>query len=301
MHARSRGFALILVIWGLVVMLGLGAGFAMAVRHETRVASDAVDRLQQQAAALAARNLAIVALIEPDDEQRWRPDGAPHALVWDDARITVRVTSESGRIDINRAPQPVLLGLMQTLLPERDADALTDALIDWRDRDDRPSPAGAEAADYRAAGLGYVPTNAPLYSVTELSRVIGFDNDIVERLRPHITVYSRRPRLNAMSADPVTLAALPGVDLAMAQQFALQRDASLRNGAVPMVDLLREGRRFVEMNLDDRVVALDIVVTMEETTPHAERVVMSRDNAVGYRLLARRTVAVDAATAGDRL
>jgi general secretion pathway protein K len=300
MHARSRGFALIMVIWGLVVMLGLSAGFAMAVRHETRIASDALDGLQREAAAIAARNLAIIALTDAEEDRRWRPDGTTHPLQWGDAAIAVRVTSESGRIDINRAPRPVLLGLMETLLPDRQPEALADALIDWRDRDDRPSPAGAEADDYRAAGLGYVPANAPLHSVAELSRVIGFGSDVVERLRPHITVHSRRPRVNAISADALTLAALPGIDMATARQFVAERDAVVQGGELPMVDALRDGRRFVELNLDDRVVALDLRVALPATPPYTERVVLTRDNSVGYRLLARRpTTPADRVTGGQ--
>ena len=36
----QKGFALILVIWALVLLVSLGSGFSYALRHEVRAASD---------------------------------------------------------------------------------------------------------------------------------------------------------------------------------------------------------------------------------------------------------------------
>lgn len=289
MPARNQGFALILVIWSLVILLGLGTGFAMAVRHETRVATDTLRSAESDAIAIATRHLAVLALNRQDPDARWIPDGRWRDLRWGEANVTLRLRSESGRIDVNRAPRAVLVGLLELVAPTGDPEALADTLIDWRDRDDRPSPSGAEAEDYRAAGLDYGPANRPLVSVNELSRVLGFDDEMIDALRPYVTVHSRRPRVNAMSAEPTVLAALPGIDSITAEQFVQLRDAALDGGENPPLTMLKEGRRFVEMHLDNRVVAMDIVVTLPDKTRQAEQLVIALGRNGSYTLLARET------------
>lgn len=287
MPARNQGFALILVIWALVILLGLGTGFAMAVRHETGVATDTLRRAEFDAIATAARHLAVLEMNRRDPDARWLPDGRWREVSWGHAKIGVRLRSESGRIDINRAPRIVLLGLFEQLAPTGDPEALADILIDWRDRDDRPSPRGAEAADYRSAGLDYGPANRPLISTNELSRLLGFDETVIDALRPYVTVHSRRPRVNAMSAEATVLAALPGIDPITAEQFVLQREAAYDGGENPPLAMLKQGRRFVEMHLDTRVVAVDIVVTLPDRTRYAEQVVIAQGRNGAYTLLAR--------------
>ena len=297
MHRRDRGFALILVIWSLVIMLGLSAGFAMAVRHETRVAQDLIDTARLDATAIAVRNLALLALNRQDAEQRWRPDGQTRTIQYNGMRAAVRVRSESGRIDLNRAPRPVIVGLIEQLAPDRDAQALADAVIDWRDRDDRRSEYGAEKDDYRNAGREYTPPNLPFRSVHELGQVLGFDAELARRMAPYVSVHSRRPRINAMSADAVVLAALPDVDLPTAEQFVVARAQAIRDGSPPPVDMLRGGRRFIEMQLDARVLLMDIAVLSDDGLAdpepvalaplYVEQAVMARGTAQHYTLLSR--------------
>ena len=52
----------------------------------------------------------------------------------------------------------------------------------------------------------------------------------------------------------LVLAALPGIDSITAEQFVQLRDAALDGGENPPLTMLKEGRRFVEMHLDNRVV-----------------------------------------------
>lgn len=300
MHRRNRGFALVLVIWSLVIMLGLSAGFAMAVRHETRVAHDLVDMTRLDATAIAARNLALLALNRQDAEQRWRPDGETRTIQYDGMQIAVRVRSETGRIDLNRAPRQVIVGLIEQLAPERDPQALADAMIDWRDRDDRRSEYGAEQDDYRNAGRGYTPPNQPFRSIHELGQVLGFDAELARLMRPYVSVHSQRPRINAMSAEAVVLAAIPDVDLPTAEQFVFARAQAIRAGTPPPVDMLRGGRRFIEMRLDVRTLLMDIAVLPDDgladpapvsVNPlYLEQVVMGMGKAQRYTPLSREVL-----------
>jgi general secretion pathway protein K len=282
---------LILVIWALVIMLGVSAGFAMAVRHEARAASDELTRVETEAIATAARNLALMALYHRDPDLRWRADGQARDLAWPDADIAVRLRPESSRIDLNRAPRGVLVGLIEQIAPDENADALADAIVDWRDRDDRRSSDGAEADDYRAAGLPYEPSNQPFQSIHELSQVLGFDNALARALAPYLTIYANRPRINALGADSVVLAAIPGIDLATAERFIEERALALDDGMPPSVDNLRDGRRYIESSQEADVLLMDLAIRRAGAPLHLEQVVMERDDDQGYRLLARATLA----------
>ena len=54
MKQRAGGFALILVIWALVLLTSLATGFALAIRHEIRVSGDMASIAQAEATATAA-------------------------------------------------------------------------------------------------------------------------------------------------------------------------------------------------------------------------------------------------------
>jgi len=94
---------------------------------------------------------------------------------------------------------------------EREAAALVDVIGDWRDPDDLKRLNGAEAEDYRHASYPYGPRNAPFESIDELGQVIGMSEDLLERLRPALTVFSRRPVPNAGIAPRAVLLVLPGI------------------------------------------------------------------------------------------
>ena len=61
---------------------------------------------------------------------------------------------------------------------------------------------GAEAAEYASAGLAYGPRNAPLLSADELGLVLGFDQGLVDWLRPYVSVASTSAGIDARFADP---------------------------------------------------------------------------------------------------
>ena len=289
MNGRNRGFALILVIWSLVLLASLATGFSHAVRHETRVAADMSAIARAEATATAALNTTVLALGSSDREARWQADGRTHLIPWPGATVTVRVQSESGRIDINRSPPELLAGLFSQLLTGSDPEALADAVIDWRDKDDIPGPAGAEKEAYSQAGYAYEPSNGAFYSVNELSQVMGFDSAMVETVKPYLTVHSGQPRINAASADLVVLAAIPEVDRATAQAFIEQRESVLAGDGELDYSLLRNGRRYLDTRRGNRLFALDIEVSLVDGLKRRERALVRLDRRQGYSLLARET------------
>ncbi|MCB1773541.1 MAG: general secretion pathway protein GspK [Gammaproteobacteria bacterium] len=284
----QRGFALLLVIWALVLLLSLATGFGYAVRHELRFGSDLSDSVKAEAASLAALHQAILALGTTDDETRWQPDSAARVFTWPQGTVTVKVISENGRIDINGAPVELLRGLFEQLLPDHDAAALADAVLDWRDRDDNPQPFGAEESEYLAAGYAYAPMNQPFGSTSELSQVFGFDRETTEIVQPYLTVYSRRPRINAYSADLVTLAAVPGITLAMAEAFVADREAAAANEEKPDFSILGNGKRYVDTTSSSNLFAIDMTTTITNGGKLRRQVVVALQGRNGFLVLDHR-------------
>lgn len=299
MNRRTRGFALILVIWSLVLLASLAGGFAYAVRHEARVAADMESIARAEAIATAVLNTAVLALSSTDPEQRWQADSQTHLIPWPGATSKIVVRSESGRIDLNRASRELLIGLFSQLFSDADPEALADAVIDWRDSDDRPGPAGAERDAYLSAGYRYVPHNAPFDSVNELGRVIRFDGEMVTMAVDYLTVYSRQPRVNATSADLVVLAAVPGIDRDQAEAFIAHRERILSEGGALDYTALRNGRRFLDTRPGGKYLSLDIEVVLDEGLERHEHAVIHLDRKRGYRLLARETRPVTVEPGGE--
>jgi general secretion pathway protein K len=289
MKPRDRGFALILVIWSLVLLSSLAGGFAYAVRHEARVAADMESIAHAEAAAVAGLHTAVLSLTSSNPTDRWQADARLHEVPWPGATIRVKVRSESSRIDLNRALPELLAGLFAQVFPDQDAEALAAAVTDWRDRDDRPGPAGAEGDAYVQAGYTYRPKNRPFDSVSELSQVIGFDSAMVERASAYLTVNSHQPRINVAGADLLVLTAVPGINRDDAETFVAYRERLLAEGGTLDYTPLRNGMRYLDKRPGGRFVSIDIEVRLNEGLMRREHAVIRLDRARGYRLLARET------------
>lgn len=290
MVKRQHGMALILVMWSLVLMTGLATGFAYAVRYETRTTSDVAGLAYYEAAREAGLRYVVLALTAINLEDRWQPDGQPHQIDWQGNTVSVRLQSESGRIDLNRAPRDLLIGLFDEVLPDAPSAALADAVIDWRDRDDKTSPDGAEAREYARAGYAYGPTNLPFYSVQELSQVVGFDREMMESLTPFLTVHGLQPRVHVVSATATTLAAIPGISRAEAEAFVAYRDAAIAAGEPLRFDRLRAGRQYLDTRSVRRIYSVELAVRNADGVSRREHLVMRVDPTGRFSVMLRETL-----------
>ncbi|OGG51573.1 MAG: hypothetical protein A3F84_06420 [Candidatus Handelsmanbacteria bacterium RIFCSPLOWO2_12_FULL_64_10] len=93
------------------------------------------------------------------------------------------LVDEERKIHLNEAPREALLRL-----PGVD-EGVVAALMDWRDQDDVPEPGGAEAGYYQSLPQPYACKNGPLETVEELRLVRGVTPEILEAVRPYVTVY----------------------------------------------------------------------------------------------------------------
>jgi general secretion pathway protein K len=235
-RTRSRGVAFVLVLWVIATLSILLGSFAMITRTENLQARHLFDTTRARYAAEAGLNLAVYELRKNDQLQRWIPDGRPYAFQFDDAQVEVRLTDDSGKIDINTAKDEILASLfMRSGVEEEQAVALAAAVEDWRDPDDLETPNGAEVDSYHAAGLSYEPANEPFNTVSELQQVIGMSYALYEKIEPAVTIYSGRGDPNLSYAPLEALESIPGITPEIAQQLIAQRQA-LPPGYRPGID-----------------------------------------------------------------
>lgn len=228
---RQRGAVLVLVLWILTLLTFLLGAFSNEIRVENRIVGDMVERIRLRADATAVLNyLAMVARSSPD--ALGTLEGYELSLPLGNAEVTYRFVPEEAYVSLNAAPPEMLRALIANYPGELDdVDALVDALVDWRDGDDIVTGNGAEAAEYAAEGRGYGPRNAPLLSVDELGQVLGFEPDLVDWLRPWVSVASMSAGIDPRFADPELVAMLDtegklsGQDVAAMQTDQFAADA----------------------------------------------------------------------------
>jgi general secretion pathway protein K len=234
---RQRGVAFILVLWLLALLTILLGSFALITRTEGLQARHLFDTTAARYAAEAGLNRAVYQMANPDPQQRWVPDGRKYELEFEGAQLRLEVTDESGLIDLNAADTLTLSNLFVSQgLEQARADALADAILDWRDTDDLVSPNGAEDGDYDAEGYTYGAKDAPFDTVSEVQQVMGMDFELFERVAPAFTIYSGQPMPNPAFAPTQVLRSLIGMNDELARQLIEARHAwDPLSGAPPPV------------------------------------------------------------------
>lgn len=230
--SRQRGIALILVIWVVTLLMVIAGSFLYAMRTDARAARNAALIARGEAYAQAAVSRALIELFKPQGSPEvWKREGEPRKWEFDGARVTVRLTDESAKIDVNTANNELLKGLFRYAgASEEDAAKLLDAVLDWRDPDPLKRPLGAEEPDYTQAGLAGRPANYPFQSTEELQLVLGMRAELYQRIAPMITVYSRQAGVNPHLAQRPVLLAIPGVTAEAVDLFLAEREAARAEG-----------------------------------------------------------------------
>ncbi|WP_363800844.1 type II secretion system minor pseudopilin GspK [Lysobacter firmicutimachus] len=208
---RSRGAALLLVLWLIALLTALIGAFALTARTENLQGRVMVRGLVAQNAARAGLEYAMTRVAMNDPKLQWQPDGRPHRWRFGDAQLEIGIVDENGKVDLNQGDATVLAGLMQSAggLEQTEAARLAAAIMDWRDADTLTQPAGgAEDADYASAGRPYGAKDAEFESVAELEQVLGFTPALYEKIEPHVTVYSGRTRPEPAFASKEVLDAI---------------------------------------------------------------------------------------------
>jgi general secretion pathway protein K len=232
--AAQRGVALVVVMWLLVLLAAIVGLFALNAHAEALQASALRQRVVLDHAAEAGIEAVAARLLATDARRRPVPDGRESVLAFDDGiTVTVAVTDESGKIDLNVADAVLLQRLfVEVGLATDEAQRLAGAIVDWRDPDALVTAGGgAEERDYRSAGRPYGPANRPFAQVSDVQRVLGMRHALYRRVRPFLTVYTGLAQPNMAFADRTVLRAM-GLAPALVEQIVAAR-ALLQPGLPP--------------------------------------------------------------------
>ena len=206
----QRGAALLLVMWLILLLSGLVAGYAMSARIESMQGNGLARSVAAREAARAGVEYAVSRLLDTDPAKHLTPDGRDYKFDFDGAQIEVSVRDETGKVDLNVAAPDLLAGLMITQgEPDESARRIAGAIVDWRDEDSLVQVAGgAEDPNYAAAGLEWGAKDAPFETVAEVEQVLGMRPALYRSLAPYLTVYAALAVPDANFADAPVLQAM---------------------------------------------------------------------------------------------
>jgi general secretion pathway protein K len=206
--ARQRGFALLIVLWALVLIAFITAHVTASGRTEIRIAGNLAANAAALAAADGAIYQAIFNLSDPRPERRWALDAAAHEIEIGRSRVTLRLEDEDARVNPSLASPALLEALLRVLGSDPGSAAgLANAIAEWVGSGTPRRPPVVALAEYQASGLDYGPPGTLLESLDELARVRGMTPALLAALRPHLTLFGS-PNPNRADADPEVAAAL---------------------------------------------------------------------------------------------
>lgn len=186
---QQQGLALPVVLWIFLLLSLMFAGFSYAVRTETAITTQLVNTSKTKSAANAGLQLAVQRLLQQKEE---RLDD--HIIEVPDefngVKLQVSIVNESGRIDLNQASEELLIMLFQNhVSSDEELYTVVDSLLDWRDDE---------------------VNNREFETVNDLMQIKGMTIDLMNAVRPMVTVYSGENRVTPHLSPPNLLQLLSG-------------------------------------------------------------------------------------------
>jgi len=241
-----RGVILIGLLWVLTALSLLALNLASTVRSEVKVAQASGEAEKAYFYARGGLEEALYHLTFPDKDQEKQSSFFPYAggmnHYWmnnKEMACHVAILDEAGKIDLNFAREETLEKLLGNLgIPEPQQGSLAKAIVEWRE----PKPRDKETSSiyYDSSAAPYRIKHRPFASVEELLLVRGMTREILYG-RPQrkkdgkpvgrrgvgefVTVYSGKSQININYAEPAVIAALPGLNLDMAERIVQARKA----------------------------------------------------------------------------
>jgi general secretion pathway protein K len=205
MRAREQaGFALLIVIWSLVLLSFILAHVLSAGRGEVELARNLRAAMEAEPVADGAVQNTIFHLLDPSP-QHWPLQGR-HSIILPGGVADVRIEDVAGEINPNTADETLLDAALTLCGVSGNAMvAIAKAIMAWR----APAPPGNPlGAAYQAAGLGYAPPGEPFESSDEIGLVVGMTPALRACITPHISVFQENDTPSLRAADPFVVRAL---------------------------------------------------------------------------------------------
>jgi len=233
----QRGIALLMVLWVLTILMVIVFSFSFMTRTETHATASFREGVEEKFLAEAAIERAIMEIIyrmqnlAVEGSEVWKTDGTSYSGELGDREYVVKITDESGKVDINAAP-PLLLKnlLVNSGVRIEDADVIVDSIMDWKDPDDLHRLNGAESDYYMSLPNPYKAKNANFDTLEELILVRGVTPEILygsgekKGIIDFLTINSIRSTININAAPKEVLMAIPGMTSEIADAIINYRE-----------------------------------------------------------------------------
>ena len=258
-QGEEKGAILLVVLWVVLAMSLLAVSFSATIRTEVDAARYLVEQKQAYYMARAGMEYAVYEILRTQTFSGSAAlgtgflGGTPPpvmqgglSLNLTGGGVDVAITDESGKINVNAAPDFIIFNLLIMVgMNEGAAAEVTDSILDWVDVDDMPRPFGAESDYYLMNNPPYRTKNGPISVPEELLLIKGItpeifygrkglspEGDPVEYfgLKKYVTTYSTGAAININSAPVPVLASLPGLNYSSAMAIdQMRREAPFTN------------------------------------------------------------------------
>lgn len=241
----NAGIALVSVLWGVALLSLLAGTFLLEARNDTKTTYNVLVGTQARILADGGIHRGI-ALIEPRrSDGSFLADGHEISFQTPIGILRVSIQDEGGKVDLNTAPNDLLIALLESVGAETTkARALADAIADWRDKDKVRRRNGAEDEDYQSAGYSYGAKDNLFDTTDELRSVFGMTDEIYQAVAPLVTVYSGKRGVDAYAASPLVLTALARGAQDQVSEFVKNRSQLGRQETLPPSLGSNAARRF---------------------------------------------------------
>jgi type II secretory pathway component PulK len=218
----DRGFALLIVLWFLVLLTLIATRLVGDARVDLALARNILVAARAEALADAAVMRAVYLLGDPRPDQRWNADDAPRKLALAEGEATILVEDERAKINVNHASRELMTALFTVLGTDQGAaEAAIEAILRHRGGDNggaqqagavapaaAPSPgtsapAASAAAPSEAASSGAPPSGSaaagsgppgsskgrPFVALEEIAGLPQMNAVLFAVVRPYLTPY----------------------------------------------------------------------------------------------------------------
>ena len=243
---KNSGYVLVSVIWLLLVGVTIASYLASWVQgaieqgsvevRDARYLQDSYSTRSIVTYLLTTQRMTVSGLTTEfvsddrskiDDEGNWTVAAAGNEIRLDGrvyrgrGNVLFTLQDQRGLLNLNNSSDILLQQYLRNRGVEQHHRAIA-ALNDYKDADDLYRFNGAEKPQYEAQGLPG-PSNAPLRSVMEIHKVLGWQEIPSTELVTNFTV-ARDTQMNLNSAPGAVLRSLPTINVAMSQHIEEMRE-----------------------------------------------------------------------------
>ena len=240
----ERGVALLMVLWVLTILMVIVLSFSFMARTETHATLAFKENMEMKFLAEAGIQRGIQEILymrqnpqlaQLEGSDTWKTDGTPYSGRLGEGDYEVRITDESGKIDLNSLNDTsgIILKTLLTQIGVQDENTniIVDSILDWKDEDDFVRLSGAESNYYMSLPNPYKAKNANFDTLEEILLVKGMTYEIFfgseggRGLVDFITINSGMNLVNVNAAPKEVLMAVPGITPEIADAIVSYRQS----------------------------------------------------------------------------